>query len=74
MSQNTIPGSEKIANINVLASAVEPANIYDPLRDIKENINEQIIREINKPIFEFVGATGNRGEFIRGTRLIRRDK
>lgn len=74
MSQNTIPGAGNITSVDVLASAREPAIVCDPSQVIKEKIEEQIIREINKPIYEFVGAINDKGKFVRYTRLIRRDK
>ncbi len=74
MSQNVIQGTENGVDFNILANAKEPANICTPSQDIKEKIEEQIIREINKPIYEFVGAINDNGEFVRYTRLIRRNK
>ena len=74
MSSNMINGSANIANPDVLANTKDPGNICDPLRDTREKIEEHIIREINKPIYEFVGAINDKGEFVRYTRLIRRDK
>lgn len=74
MSQNTISGSGNMVSVDVLANAREPANICKPSRVIKEKIEEQIIQEINKPIYEFVGAINSKGEFVRYTCLIRRDK
>lgn len=74
MSQNTIQGAGNMVSVDVLANAREPAIICDPSRVIKEKIEEQIIREINKPIYEFVGAINDKGEFVRYTRLIRRNK
>lgn len=59
MNQNTIQGTGNIASINVLANARELANV---------------IREINKPIYEFVSAIDSEGKFVSYTRLIRRDK
>ena len=74
MSQNIIQGAGNMVSFEVLAAPKEPANICDPSIVIKEKIEEQIIREINKPIYEFVGAINDKGEFVRYPRLIRRDK
>ena len=74
MSSNMINGSANIANPDVLAASREPVLICDPSIVTKEKIEEQIIREINKPIYEFVGAIDNNGNFVRYTRLIRRDE
>ncbi len=73
-TKNIIQGTENKTVSDILANAKDSANICNPFIVIKEKAKEQIIREINKPIYEFVGAINDKGEFVRYTHLIRRNE
>ena len=74
MSPEKTQIADDMASYNVLANSPEPVQICDPSIVTKEKIEEQVLQEINKPIYEFVSVINPKTEFARYMCLTRRDK